>query len=172
MGSYITKVYKDEGGDRQTVDSGGKVRVLSGGKLDAQSGSIVTGLVLNLRTRVTTAQVNAGLALLPALDGYKYRLVDVTMIAIGGSAATATSVDIVTTQSGSAARPIVAAVGALTRSTVVKPNTANVTVLADGASFVANDENTGVYISKQAAGGSLATATHIDVVLSYVIEEA
>jgi anti-sigma factor ChrR (cupin superfamily) len=161
---YQSKVYKDSNGNRQVVGSGGM--------LDVQSGAIPTGLVLNLRTRATTAEVNAGLVLLPQLLGYKYRIVDLTLIAIGGNAATATSVDIVTTQGGSAARPFVVAVAALTRSAVVKPNSANVTVLADGASFVANDDNTGVYVSKQAAGSSLATATHIDVNLTYVIEAA
>jgi len=162
MGYYNTKVYMEQGGGKQVISSGGK--------LDAQSGSIVTGLVLNLRVRATTAEVNAGLLLLPQLAGYKYRITDLTMIAIGGNAATATSVDIVTTQGGSAARPFVAAVAALTRSAVVKPDTANMTVLADGASFIANDANTGVYVSKQAAGSNLATATHIDVNLTYVIE--
>lgn len=162
--SYQTKVYKDNNGDRQTFASGGVLR--------CQSGSIPVGVVLNLRTRATTAQVNAGLELLPTLAGYKYRMVDCTLIAIGGAAATATSIDIVATQGGSAIRPIVAAVAALTRSAVVKPNSANVTVLADGASFSAFDENTAVYVSKQAAGSNLATATHIDVILTYVIEEA
>lgn len=161
---YQTKVYKDSGGDRQVF--------ASGAMLDVQSGAIPTGLVLNLRTRATTAEVNAGLVLLAALSGYKYRIVDVTLIAIGGSASGATSVDIVTTQGGSAVRPIVAAVAALTRSAVVKPNSANVTVLADGASFVANDENTAVSVSKQAAGSNLATATHVDVILTYMIEAA
>ena len=132
----------------------------------------VPGAVRNLRRRATTAEVNAGLELLPALPGYKYRLVDVTLIAIGGNAATATSVDIVGTSGTSAVRPIVAAVAALTRSAVVKPNSANVAVLADGASFVAMDENSGIYVSKQAAGSNLATATHVDVILDYVIEEA
>lgn len=162
--STSAKVYMKQGADEMIVASGGKV--------DVQSGSVVTGLTLNLRTRATAAQVNAGLELLPALAGYKYRITDLTMIAIGGNAATATSVDIVTTQSGSAARPFVVAVAALTRSAVVKPNSGNVTVLADGASFVANDTNTGVYVSKQAAGSNLATATHVDVILSYVIEKA
>jgi hypothetical protein len=162
--SYNALVYMEQGG--------GKMVVSSGGKLDAQSGSIVTGLVLNKRIRVTTSEVNAGLELLPAISGYKYRLVDVTLIAIGGSAATATSVDILTTQAASVVRPIVAAVAALTRSAVVKPDSTNVTVLADGASFVANDANTNVSISKQSAGSNLATATHIDVTLSYVIEAA
>ena len=170
--SYLPKIYKDTNGDRQVVESGGEVQVKSGGKIDAQSGSIVTGLVLNKRVRATTAEVNAGLLILPQLAGYKYRIVDLSMIAIGGAAQTATSVDIVTTQSGSAARPFVVAVAALTQSAVVKPNSANVTVLADGASFIANDANTGVYVSKQAAGSNLATATHVDVILTYVVEAA
>ena len=170
--SQNTKVYTEPGGAKKVVASGGEIEIQSGGLFDAQSGSIITGLVLNLRTRATAAQVNAGLALLPALAGYKYRIVDFTMIAIGGSAATATSVDIVTTQAASAARPFVVAVAALTQSAVVKPDSANVTVLADGASFIANDENSGVYVSKQAAGSNLATATHIDVNLTYVIEAA
>jgi len=162
--TYIPKVYKDSGGDRQVV--------ASGGVLDCQSGSIPVGVVLNKRTRATTAQVNAGLILLPALSGYKYSLIDVTMIAIGGAAETATSVDILTTQGASVVRPLVVAVAALTRSAVVKPNSANATVLADGASFVANDANTAVSVSKQSAGSNLATATHIDVILTYAIEAA
>lgn len=170
--SYAPKVYKDSNGDRLNVASGGTVNVASGGVANFASGSIPVGVLLNKRTRATAAEVNAGLELLPALSGYKYRLVDVTMIAIGGNAATATSVDIVTTQSASSVRPIVAAVAALTRSAVVKPNSANVTVLADGASFVANDDNTAVSVSKQSGGSNLATATHIDVILSYVIEAA
>lgn len=162
--SYVPKVYKDNGGDR--------LNIASGGVANFASGSIPVGVLLNKRVRATTAEVNAGLELLPALSGYKYRLVDVTMIAIGGNAATATSVDIITTQAASAVRPIVAAVAALTRSAVVKPNSANVTVLADGASFVANDANTAVSVAKQSGGSNLATATHIDVILSYVIEAA
>lgn len=167
-----TKVYTEQGGLKKIVASGGTLQVNSGGKLDTQSGSIVTGLSLNKRVRATAAQVNAGLEILPALSGYKYRLTDVTMIAIGGNAATATSVDLVSTQGGSAVRPIVALVAALTRSAVVKPNSANVSVLADGASFVANDANTAVSVSKQSGGNNLATATHIDVILTYVIEAA
>ena len=80
--------------------------------------------VRQLRTRVTAAQVNAGLTLLAAVAGYQYRLIDCTLIAIGGNAGTATSVDINATQS-SAVVLIAAAVAALTRSTVVKHNTAD-----------------------------------------------
>lgn len=159
-----SKIYMKQGAAEHVIGSGGV--------LNCESGSIPVGVVLNKRTRATTAEVNAGLVLLPALAGYKYRLCDVTMISIGGSAATATSVDIVTTQGASAVRPIVAAVAALTQSAVVKPNSANVTVLADGASFIANDANTAVSVSKQSAGSNLATSTNIDVILTYVIEAA
>lgn len=125
------------------------------------------------RVRATAAEVNAGTKeVLAAVPGYKIQITDVTLIAIGGNAGTATSVDIVTTQSGSAVRPIVAAVAALTRSAVVKPNSANVTVLADGASFAPNDANTAVLVSKQSGGGALDTATHIDVIISYVLVRA
>lgn len=140
-------------------------RSLNGDVIWSQVGS-----VQNLRTRVAVADINAGANLLPALPGYKYRVVDVTLVAIGGSAATATAVTIGATQSASGVALITAAVAALTRSAIVKPNSSNVTVLADGASLVANDANTAITIGK--TGGTLATATAVDVILSYVIEAA
>lgn len=141
----------------------------SGAVLLELDGTNALGVAMQTRQRFTTAQVNAGATILAAKPGYTYRLIDCTLIAIGGAAATATSVDIAATQSAGAALLIVAAVAALTQSTVVKPDTANVTVLADGASFVANDANTAITI---AAVGTLATATHIDVILTYAVEAA
>jgi hypothetical protein len=126
--------------------------------------------VQTLRTRVTTAQANAGITLLAAKAGFKYRLVDFTLIAIGGNAATATSVRLRATQAASVVSLAVALIAALTRSTLVKPNTANVTVLADGASFVANDANTAITLDVD--NNNLATATDIDVILQYVLEAA
>jgi hypothetical protein len=127
-------------------------------------------VVQNLYRRLTIAEINAGATLLAALTGFRYRLVDVTLIAIGGNAATATAVVINATQAGSAVALITAAVAALTRSAVVKPNSANVTVLADGASLLVNDHSTAIAIAK--TGSALATATHVDVILSYTIEAA
>lgn len=141
--------------------------------MDGSSGSmtVTTGSATQYqRIRTTTANVNAGATLLAAVAGYKYRLVDVSMIAIGGNAATATAVEIYGTQSTSTVALVSAAVAALTRSTVAKPNTSNVTVLADGASFVACDANTAITIGK--TGGSLATATHIDVIITYSLDAA
>lgn len=120
-----------------------------------------------LRRRCTAAEINAGVTLLAAVPGLAYRLIDCTLIAIGGAAAGATAVVILGTRSG-AVTLISAAVAALTQSTVVKPNTASVTVLADGASFTPLDVNTAVTAGK--TGGSLTGATNIDVIVSYALE--
>jgi predicted RecA/RadA family phage recombinase len=129
----------------------------------------VAGVARVLRTRVTTAQVNAGLTLLPAVAGRKYRLHDVSLIAIGGNAATATSVDILGTQSASSVKLMDARVAGLTQNTLLRAGTAtNGLILAGGASFATCDANTAITIGK--TGSDLATATHIDVLLTYSIE--
>lgn len=129
------------------------------------------GVTKTQRTRATAAQVNAGLVLLPAIPGVKWRLVDCDMIAIGGSAATATSVDLLGTKAAVASRPVVNAVAGLTRSTRLKMGmTSDSVILADGASFTAHDANTSIKVIKQSGGSNLATATHIDVILTYVAD--
>lgn len=127
-------------------------------------------LVRNKRRRCTTAEINAGVEFLPVLTGYKYRVIDVTMIAIGGNAGGATAVVLNATQSAGSVALITALIAALTRSAFVKPNTANVSVLADGASNIANDVSTSLTVGK--TGGSLTTATAVDVIVDYVIEAA
>jgi hypothetical protein len=142
------------------------IEVLRGPNTDLLANSQV---VKHLRTRVTTAQVNAGLTLLPALAGQKYRLVDLSLIAIGGNAGGATGVLIRGTQAASVVKLMDAKVAGLTQSTLLRIGTAtNGLILADGASFVANDANTAITIIKD--GGDLTTATNIDVLLSYTIE--
>lgn len=129
----------------------------------------VVGVAQVLRTRVTTAQVNAGHTLLAALPGLKYRLHDMAMIAVGGNAATATSVDILGTQSTSSVKLMDGRVAGLTQSTLLRAGTTtNGLILADGASFVACDANTAITINH--TGSDLATATHIDVLLTYTVE--
>lgn len=130
-------------------------------------GYIVPGQVHTIRTRFTAAEVNAGATLLAALAGFKYRMVDCTAIAIGGNAATVTTVDILGTQS-TAVKLVAYAQAQLTRSTVLRPGITGATVLADGASFVQNDANTPITVG--ITGSNLATATHIDVVFTYVVE--
>ena len=136
----------------------------------------LTGYALTTRVRATIAEINAaaGKELLPAVAGYAYRLVDVALIAVGGAAATATSVDVIGTRSAGPVRPVVAAVAALAQSAVARAGDANVAVLADGASHTPLDANTPVVLATDAypAAGSLATATHVDAILTYVMEAA
>jgi hypothetical protein len=154
-----------------TVDSRGSNLVADFGPGDRRTvGAEGIDTVLNIRTRFTVAQINAGASLLPARPGYKYRLVDAAMIAVGGNAATATSVDLLATQGAASVKLVANAVAGLTRSTLLRAGATNSTILADGASFVANDVNTALTVGK--TGGSLATATHVDVIATVVIEKA
>lgn len=120
--------------------------------------------VQQTRQRFTIAQVNAGATILPARAGIQYQMVDCALISIGGAAATATTVDILATQT-TGVKLVAAAVAGLTQNTLLRAGATNATILADGASFVANDANTAVTIGK--TGSNVATATHIDVLLTY-----
>jgi hypothetical protein len=122
------------------------------------------------RTRVTLAQANAGFTLLPALPGVKWCIRDAAFIAVGGAAAGGTSLDLLGTASGSAVRPLVAAVAGLTQNTLLRAGATNATILAAGASFTPLDVNTSVSVTKQSGGSALTTATHFDVFLWYTAE--
>lgn len=128
------------------------------------------GSIQAFRSRVAIADINAGATLLAAMPGYKYRLIDAFAVAIGGNAATVTTVDILGTQSASSVKLVAFAQANLTRSTVVRAGATGGDVLADGDSFVACDTNTAITIGK--TGSDIATATHVDVALLYAIVEA
>lgn len=130
--------------------------------------SIDNPLTFAHRERVTIANINAGYTLLNALRRGKYRLVEVQLIAIGGAAAAATAVVIQGVQAGATVSLLSTAIAALTQSAVNYPGLANNTILADGASFAPCDVNTGITIAK--TGSALTTATHIDVILVYCID--
>lgn len=135
-------------------------------KLDGTRG---TG-IYHVRKRFTTAEINAGATLLPAVAGVRYRMLDAIMIAYGGAAATATSVDLLATLATASRKLVAAAVAGLTQSAVARAGAANIAVLADGASFTANDVNTGVTIG--VTGSALATATGVDVLFTYAMDSA
>ena len=126
------------------------------------------GDIQHIRTRFTVAQINAGATLLPAVPGFAYRLVDAALIAVGGAASGATDVRILGTRAAGSVALLVAAIAALTQSALLRAGAANAVILADGASFTPLDANTAVTVGK--TGGTLATATHVDVIASYVLE--
>lgn len=125
--------------------------------------------VQNIRTRFTIAQINAGATILAAIAGHKYRMVSCTATAYGGAVGATTTVDVSGTVS--TARKLVAfGQASLTQSAVLKDGGTGATVLADGASYTANDANTAITIGK--TGSDLTVATGVDINLCYVIEKA
>lgn len=137
----------------------------------AGPGGIQTGAsaLFSLRTRVAIADIIAGLTLLPAIPGYKYRLIGCKAIAVGGAAGTVTTVDIKATQGAAVVKLVAFAQANLTRSAVLTSGGTGATVLADGASYVQNDVNTAVTIGQ--TGSNIDTATHVDVNLDYAVEQ-
>lgn len=126
--------------------------------------------VFHWRERFTAAQIDAGQTILPAVPGYKYRIVDMAMIAIGGAVTGATDVRFLGTQAAASVALLISAIAALTQNTLLRAGAANATVLAGGASFAECDNNTAITIGK--TGGSVATATHVDFLISYVLVPA
>jgi hypothetical protein len=139
--------------------------------VDAVNKLVYGGGVVNfVKKRFTVAQVNSGATILAAIPGYKYRMIDCSMAAEGGNAATATSVEVSATQATSGVDLVSNTVGILTDDALVRMGITNSTLLANGAWADANDANTAITISK--TGSSLATATHINVYMTYVVEPA
>lgn len=126
--------------------------------------------VRSIRRRVTTAEVNAGINLLPALPGFRYRVIDCRMIAIGGAATTATTIDLNGTQATASVKLVANAVAGLTQSALLRAGAANSAILADGASFAACDANTAIAVGR--TGSNMTVATAIDVSVDYVVEAA
>lgn len=126
-----------------------------------------TGAILNVRKRFTIAEVNAGATLVPAVTGKSIRMVACKAISVGGAAGAVTTVDVLGTLSTS--RKLVAYAQAnLTQSTVLVDGGTGGAVLADGASYTANDAGTAITVNK--TGSNVTTATHIDVIFDYVLE--
>ena len=127
----------------------------------------VTDSVLSTRKRFTIAEVNAGATLVAAVAGKSIRMVNCKAIAVGGAAGAVTTVDVLATLS--TGRKLVAFAQAnLTQSTVLTAGGTGAAVLADGASYTANDAGTAVTVGK--TGSNVTTATHIDVIFDYVLE--
>lgn len=126
----------------------------------------ITGMVQNVRQRFTIAEINAGATLVAAVAGKSIRMVSCKAIAIGGAAGAVTTVDVLGTLS--TGRKLVAFAQAnLTQSTVLTDGDTGGAVLADGASYTANDAGTAVTVGK--TGSNVTTATHIDVIFDYVL---
>ena len=123
-----------------------------------------------IRQRIPIASVNSGVTLVAAVTGRKIRVIDAEVVAYSGAvtSSTATGVAITGTQTSPVALFTIAK-AQLTESALNHFGTASTTLLADGASLIANDAATAITFA--AVGGTdLAGATGIDVILTYTIE--
>jgi hypothetical protein len=126
-------------------------------------------MVLNYRGRKTIAEVNAGVTLLAAITGLKYRMTRASAISVGGAAGAVTTVDILGTQSASSVKLAAFAQASLTQNAELKAGGTGAAILAGGASYVANDVSTAITAGK--TGSDVTTATHVDFNIDYVLEE-
>jgi hypothetical protein len=155
-------VYTGIAQDNVTINSG-RATLQS---LTVTGTTSITGMVQNVRQRFTVAEVNAGATLVAAVAGKSIRMVTCKAIAVGGAAGAVTTVDVLGTST--TGRKLVAFAQAnLTQSTVLTDGGTGAAVLADGASYTANDAGTAVTIGK--TGSNVTTATHIDVIFDYVL---
>lgn len=155
-------VYKGIAQDNVTITSGAATLQ----SLTVTGSVVAAGVVMNVRRRFTIAEVNAGATLVSAVTGKSIRMVACKAIAVGGAAGAVTTVDVLGTSTTS--RKLVAFAQAnLTQSAVVTDGGTGGTVLADGASYTANDAGTAITVGK--TGSNVTTATHIDVIFDYVL---
>lgn len=132
-------------------------------------GMSLAGRLLTVRKRFAIATINAGATnLVPAVPGLKARMVAASAIAVGGAAGAVTTVDILATQAAGSVKLVAFAQASLLQSAKLTDGGAGAAILADGASYVANDVNTAIQVSK--TGAAITTATFIDVAFSYVLE--
>lgn len=145
--------------------------VMSGDAGLANNGALTltVPVIKNIRSRCTLSEINAGKELLAQISGYKYRLINCKAIAYGGNVGAVTTVDVLGDQSGSVVL-VAFAQASLTQSTVLTAGASGAAVLADGASYVANDANTAITVIKN--GSDVTTATGVDIILTYTIEAA
>jgi hypothetical protein len=155
-------VYRGVAQDNVTINSG-QATLQS---LTVTGSVVANGAVMNVRQRFTVAQINAGATLVAAVAGKSIRMVSCKAIAVGGAAGAVTTVDVLGTST--TARKLVAYAQAnLTQSAVLADGGTGAAVLADGASYTANDAGTAITVGK--TGSNVTTATHIDVIFDYVL---
>jgi hypothetical protein len=131
--------------------------------------AIANPMAYCLKANFTAADINAGTTIIPARAYGGVRLYDVTLVALGGAAGGATSINITGTQAGTVISLVSAPVAVLTQNAVVRITTATVVVPAGSAFFKACDNGAPIQIGK--VGASVTGLTSLDVILLYAIDQ-
>lgn len=159
--TYIPKIQHSNNGDTLTIASGGTLNLESGSTFQWKDAAATP--VLYSVHNVTTAEVNAGHNILPAVAGRTYRILYWGVTARGGAAGAVTAVLLQDT-AGSPVNIASIPAAALTQDETCDSGKANVTGgLAGGGALLTADK--GVDIIK--SGSDMTTATSLDVVLMY-----
>lgn len=132
-------------------------------------GDLRTTIARQARVRLQASQVNAGATLVASPGtGRALRLIDLKVIAVGGTTAAGTAVEVRGTQSASPA--ILASFGIADLDRSALATLADATILADGASFAACDAATAITAIKD--GDDFTGVTHFDFIITYGIDAA
>ena len=127
-------------------------------------------IIYTKRVTPTVAEVHAGYTVVSAVSGRKIRLVDYSVVAVGGNVATQTHFYVKGTQSAGAVNLVDIAAAALTRAALNKPWTASNTLLvtsSDLAALNACDANTAITLGDDAQA---TTATSFIVDITYAVD--
>jgi len=140
--------------------TGADIRLSNGKTIVATDGS----MVYNTMHDVTAAEINSGHTIVTVPAGWRFRLIDVTATAYGGTCATSTSVYL----KGGSNVLVTYTVANLVQSTLLDMTATGVAVVADGASFTAQTAGDDVTVKSDAA--TTGGCTGVRVVLSYALD--
>lgn len=181
--SYQPKVYREQGGDKMVVASGGSVEVNTGGDITINGVSVVdevaalagltsdaaeldaavAGTPLVFRTNVTAAQVNAGVTpVVPAVAGKRFQVLHIAMAAAGGNVSGPTTVEVVEETAGTVFLSHVTA--DLTSGVWHNLITGTPVITGITAGGMTSADNKALIVTKS-GGTDFATATGLDVIV-------
>jgi hypothetical protein len=144
------------------LEPGGASLVIgAGGKITAEAGAYSSGLPQVAYHNVTTAEVNAGHVVLPAISGKTYTIWSVKACARGGAATTVTSIDVTDTA------PVTAATFAVAQLTAEKWCDHCTTACTGAKIGTPLTADKGVKVIKN--GADMTVATSVDVVILYTL---
>ena len=148
-----TKVFRPQGGD--------KIVIASGGELDMQDGSITNDTGKTFSGTITITEANAGVDLVPGVDGRTIEVTDFRMV-IDGAWATGTFLK-VQDSDGTVIAALVP-VSALGDQAVITPSYSTVTL---SAGFLGDlTQSAGLSL---ATSGSMGTGSGLNIAVNYKV---
>jgi len=167
------KIDVESGG---SIDVAGTMNIVAGGALNIDAGATIeydstaVYMPVTVMLSVDTDDLNTDpLEVIAGVDGYQIRTADWKLVARGGAATGATSLDL-EDNSDTPVSVAVVAVAGLTEDNVVGPGTA--THVTNGVGSCGGLLGAGKGLFLVVVGDDLATATSVDVIVTYTLVAA